>query len=147
MSGQEARNLAALTSGQTPLLGGESPHLEEGTGFGGAAPRRQRMTTPSAMVVAGAASGGGSTPVPGTPSTVGGLTPGGRAGPGGGGGTPVRDEVRKRFRNRVSCTLPSCIGVVCSLVCILYPVQSFVTRYFEVFCSGSCGGKRESVSN
>ncbi|CAN0582706.1 unnamed protein product, partial [Ectocarpus sp. 12 AP-2014] len=73
---QATRNLALLTSGQTPLLGGESPHLQEGTGFGGSAPRQNRMTTPSAM---GAGSGGGggaggmgsSTPVPGTPSTVG----------------------------------------------------------------------------
>eukprot|EP00752_Nemacystus_decipiens_P008212 g7343.t1 len=70
---QEARNLAAITSGQTPLLGGESPSLQEGTGFGGAAPRQNRMTTPSAMGAAGgagAAGVGGSTPVPGTPSTA-----------------------------------------------------------------------------
>eukprot|EP00903_Cladosiphon_okamuranus_P017919 g16490.t1 len=56
---QEARNLAAITSGQTPLLGGESPSLQEGTGFGGAAPRQNRMTTPSAMGAAGAAPGAG----------------------------------------------------------------------------------------
>lgn len=98
---QEARNLAILTSGKTPLLGGESASLEEGTGFGGINPRQNRMTTPSSMVVAGDGGGGtagldGRTPVPGTPSTVGGLTPGGRGGVGGrgiAGGTPLRDEL------------------------------------------------------
>lgn len=99
-SPQEARNLALITSGQTPLLGGESPSLQQGTGFGGSAPRQNRMTTPSSVAGGGGAGGegmGGSTPVPGTPSTVGGFTPGGRGGVGGGGGvggTPLRDEVR-----------------------------------------------------
>ncbi|CAN0021231.1 unnamed protein product [Ectocarpus sp. 6 AP-2014] len=75
---QATRNLALLSSGQTPLLGGESPHLQEGTGFGGSAPRQNRMTTPSAMGAGGGGGGGGgaggmggSTPVPGTPSTLG----------------------------------------------------------------------------
>ncbi|CAN0437099.1 unnamed protein product, partial [Hapterophycus canaliculatus] len=65
---QEARNLALLTSGQTPLLGGESPSLQEGTGFGGAAPRQNRMTTPSAMGGAAGGAGGGG-------GGVGGSTP------------------------------------------------------------------------
>lgn len=92
--------MAILTSGQTPLLGGETPSLQEGTGFSGSAPRRQRMTTPSALALGAGASAsggvGGSTPVPGTPSTVGGRTPGGRGGFGaavGAGTTPMRDEV------------------------------------------------------
>ncbi|CAN0380985.1 unnamed protein product, partial [Laminaria digitata] len=95
---QATRNLSLLNSGQTPLLGGENPNLQEGTGFGGSAPRQNRMTTPSSMGGAGGGGEGGgtpgSTPVPGTPSTVGGLTPGGRRSGGGGvGGTPMRDQV------------------------------------------------------
>lgn len=90
--------MAILTSGQTPLLGGETPSLQEGTGFSGSAPRKQRMTTPSALALGAGASGGagGSTPVPGTPSTVGGRSPGGRGEFGavaGAGTTPMRDEV------------------------------------------------------
>lgn len=94
---QEARNLAILTSGKTPLLGGESASLEEGAGFGGVVPRQHRITTPSSMVAGGGADGAdgveaGRTPVPGTPSKIGGMAPG-RAGRGVAGGTPSRDEV------------------------------------------------------
>eukprot|EP00904_Undaria_pinnatifida_P011673 jgi/Undpi1/7636/HiC_scaffold_23.g10109.m1 len=107
---QEARNLSLLNAGQTPLLGGENPNLQEGTGFVGNAPRQNRMTTPNAMGGPGGAAGGGgggtpgSTPLPGTPSTVGGLTPGGRRGGGSGGGgvggTPMRDEGRLVYGRR-----------------------------------------------
>jgi len=42
---QEARNMVALNSSQTPLLGGENFVLEKGTGFSGSTPQSQRVTT------------------------------------------------------------------------------------------------------
>lgn len=45
----EARNLIALSSAQTPLLGGENTSLLEGTGFAGATPRHAPIQTPNPM--------------------------------------------------------------------------------------------------
>lgn len=42
---QEARNLAAITAAQTPLLGGENVPLEAGTGYAGATPARRQATS------------------------------------------------------------------------------------------------------
>lgn len=134
---QEARNLAAITSGQTPLLGGESPSLQEGTGFGGAAPRQNRMTTPSTMGAAGGGGGGpggvgGSTPVPGTPSTVGGLTPGGGAG-GAVGGTPMRDEVGGWLTFFFFCARMLLRNCCCGVFCFL---AFMVACVVAACCSG-----------
>ncbi|CAN0368960.1 unnamed protein product, partial [Discosporangium mesarthrocarpum] len=72
---QEARNLARLVSSKTPLLGGENPTLEEGTGFGGSTPRQMRMTTPNTLVARGGA-GAGAGGEGGGPPTPGGSTMG-----------------------------------------------------------------------
>ncbi|CAM9217046.1 unnamed protein product [Chrysoparadoxa australica] len=84
---QEARNLAKLTAGQTPLLGGENPDLDHGTGFGGSVPNSQRITTPSTLTLhtPGAAKSS-ETPL---------RTPGSMAG--GTGQTPVQTPLRDQF--------------------------------------------------
>eukprot|EP00953_Heterococcus_sp_UTEX-ZZ885_P014525 8216-Heterococcus_DN1.PRE.1 len=93
---QEARNMIALTAGQTPLFGGENPELEEGTGFEGSTPKRQKVTaTPSSLSLA---TPGGATPMTATPGSV---RNGGRSGASGGdsmdytpvGRTPLRDQL------------------------------------------------------
>ncbi|KAI8384695.1 pre-mRNA splicing factor component-domain-containing protein [Radiomyces spectabilis] len=45
----EARNLRALTSSQTPLLGDENLSLHEGTGFAGSTPMAMQLRTPNPM--------------------------------------------------------------------------------------------------
>ncbi|KAI8977609.1 pre-mRNA splicing factor component-domain-containing protein [Mycotypha africana] len=45
----EARNLKALSTAQTPLLGGENASLEGGTGFEGIAPKSQAIQTPNPL--------------------------------------------------------------------------------------------------
>jgi pre-mRNA-splicing factor CDC5/CEF1 len=88
---QEAQNLIALTNSETPLKGGDSAELHQGTGFGGVTPMSTRITTPNVLV-------SGATPGR-TPSTVGGRTPlsiaSGTPGRGGvtPGRTPMRDEL------------------------------------------------------
>eukprot|EP00614_Pseudopedinella_elastica_P019869 CAMPEP_0172647824 /NCGR_PEP_ID=MMETSP1068-20121228/240945_1 /TAXON_ID=35684 /ORGANISM="Pseudopedinella elastica, Strain CCMP716" /LENGTH=828 /DNA_ID=CAMNT_0013462113 /DNA_START=53 /DNA_END=2539 /DNA_ORIENTATION=- len=79
---QEARNQLLMLQTQTPLLGGQNPELEEGTGFGGVTPRASVAPTPKALVGTGA---GGATPLA---AGAGGLTP--MAGKPGG-ATPLRD--------------------------------------------------------
>jgi pre-mRNA-splicing factor CDC5/CEF1 len=94
---QEARNMIALTAGQTPLFGGENPELEEGTGFEGSTPKRQKVTaTPSSLSLA---TPGGATPMTATPGSV---RNGGRSSSASGGDsmdytpvgrTPLRDQL------------------------------------------------------
>jgi pre-mRNA-splicing factor CDC5/CEF1 len=96
---QEARNMIALTAGQTPLFGGENPELEEGTGFEGSTPKRQKVTaTPSSLSLA---TPGGATPMSATPASV---RNGARSSGASGGGdssmdytpvgrTPLRDQL------------------------------------------------------
>lgn len=88
---QEARNLAQLTSLQTPLQGGDNPALESGTGFAGATPQGGASRTPNLLAGpsgSGAAAGGSGA----TPLRTPGATPlAGAAGHGGeGGATPQR---------------------------------------------------------
>ena len=94
---QEARNQLAMRDVQTPLLGGETPILQEGTGFAGSAPKGTgTVATPNALTAAAAAAQG--TPL-GTPLMLGGNGGGGRAAgsatplDGAGGGTPLRDDL------------------------------------------------------
>jgi pre-mRNA-splicing factor CDC5/CEF1 len=92
---QEARNQLAMRDLQTPLLGGETPSLLEGTGFAGSAPRGAgAVATPNALAAHGTPLG---TPA-GTPLLLGGGGGGRAAGgatPLGGssGGTPLRDDL------------------------------------------------------
>lgn len=87
---EEARNLAQLTSLQTPLQGGDNPELESGTGFAGATPQGGASRTPNLLAGpsgSGAAVGGSGA----TPLRTPGATPlGGAGGRGGGGATPQR---------------------------------------------------------
>lgn len=83
---QEAQNLVALTNAATPLKGGDSVELKEGTGFGGVTPQSNRITTPN--VIANSTPGRGVTPGR-TPLSIAG-TPGAGATPG---RTPMRDEL------------------------------------------------------
>lgn len=94
---QEARNQLAMRDVQTPLLGGETPSLQEGTGFAGSAPKGAgTVATPNALTAAAAAAQG--TPMA-TPLMFGGNGGGGRAAgsatplDGSGGGTPLRDDL------------------------------------------------------
>ncbi|CAM9190441.1 unnamed protein product [Phaeothamnion confervicola] len=96
---QEARNLARLVAGQTPLLGGDALLLEGGMGFAGATPRSSRITTPHPMAPTPGATPGHA----GNGADAGGATPlrtpqalqSGRRGGGGSSmaGTPLRDEL------------------------------------------------------
>ncbi len=87
---QEARNMLALSSSKTPLLGGDNPHLEEGTGFAGSTPCSVRAETPSRLKLE----------TPGR-SGIAGLTPVSSVNGGEGGSvvgstpmhTPIRDEL------------------------------------------------------
>ncbi|KAI9141350.1 pre-mRNA splicing factor component-domain-containing protein [Paraphysoderma sedebokerense] len=84
---QEASNQLAMMKMQTPLLGEQTPHLSDGTGFSGVTPSRQVHQTPNPIAVQMTPRGSSSTPR----STVS-STP--RFGAGGSvGGTPYRDEM------------------------------------------------------
>ncbi|RKP27394.1 pre-mRNA splicing factor component-domain-containing protein, partial [Syncephalis pseudoplumigaleata] len=94
----EARNLRALNSAQTPLLGDENAALQDttaaGTGFEGATPRRAVLATPNPLLTPlrkpSSDMAGGSTPATATtkdgmpPRRMGGATPM---------RTPFRDEM------------------------------------------------------
>uniref|UniRef100_A0A7S2SCC5 Cell division cycle 5-like protein n=1 Tax=Rhizochromulina marina TaxID=1034831 RepID=A0A7S2SCC5_9STRA len=51
---QEARNQLAMLNSKTPLLGGDNPNLEGGTGFEGVTPKSSKMTTPNVLPTPGA---------------------------------------------------------------------------------------------
>ncbi len=89
---QEARNMLANSSSKTPLLGGDNPHLEEGTGFAGSTPCSIRAETPSRLKLG----------TPGRSSGVADFTPVSSLSGGEGGGnmvgntpmhTPIRDQL------------------------------------------------------
>lgn len=48
---QEARNQLAMINSQTPLLGGQNPTLEEGTGFQGVTPKSSKVRKLLAMTL------------------------------------------------------------------------------------------------
>jgi pre-mRNA-splicing factor CDC5/CEF1 len=73
----EARNLRALSSTQTPLLGGENADLSQGTGFDGVTPRNSAIQTPNPMA----------TPLRGSAMTE---TPGSQ--------TPFKTPLRDNFK-------------------------------------------------
>jgi pre-mRNA-splicing factor CDC5/CEF1 len=73
----EARNLRALSSTQTPLLGGENAELSQGTGFDGVTPRNSAIQTPNPMA----------TPLRGSAMTE---TPGSQ--------TPFKTPLRDNFK-------------------------------------------------
>ena len=87
----EAQNLIALTSSQTPLMGGENTPLHP-TDFSGATPRRSEIQTPNPLAtplhsqqLGGKAGGPSSTPLRIKGAVGGGATPSLR--------TPLRDEL------------------------------------------------------
>jgi pre-mRNA-splicing factor CDC5/CEF1 len=90
---QEARNLRKLRE-MTPMTGEDLPELEEGTGFGGIAPRSAKSATPN-LLVASTPGHGGITPTPSrTPGTVTSSfnTVGGGASVAGGRSMQLRDQ-------------------------------------------------------
>ena len=76
---EEVRNAIARNEQQTPLLGGESAEVTEGTGFASHVPNTPRMRTPSSLALAAKP---GATPL----HTPGHATPGVNA-------TPLRDSL------------------------------------------------------
>ncbi len=87
---QEARNMLAISSSKTPLLGGDNPHLEEGTGFSGSTPHSVRAETPSRLKLGTSSRSGVSNFTPA--SSVNGGEGGSMVG-----GTPMRTPMRDQL--------------------------------------------------
>ncbi|KAI9023520.1 pre-mRNA splicing factor component-domain-containing protein [Phycomyces nitens] len=94
---QEARNLRALTSTQTPLLGHENTpyHMAGGTGFDGATPRHSSVQTPNPLMTP--MRGSGTDDVMATPGSVSSQTPF---------KTPLRDHFKLNVQGQMGGDTP-----------------------------------------